>query len=260
MFVFVRHTWIVILCLFFSPALAQETLTLCSADSPPWTIQKSNSPSDIEGLAVDIMSELFSRADTPVEMVALPFKRCLENTQSGELDGCFMTIKNPEREMYAEFTDSYLTIPTYVYYSLEKFEQFEWDSLEDLKPYRIGVQRGFKYGPAFTKALKDVPLKIVEVSDVSEGVGMLFLDRIDLILINEFRFDYLMQQEPVHRGKLDRAQKPVGIGHVYIAISKQSPNVSIVPKLNRILADMTSDGTIDKIVHPVVNPWDGIPE
>ncbi|QGY41791.1 transporter substrate-binding domain-containing protein [Pseudodesulfovibrio cashew] len=252
--VFIRYLWIVLIFSFFSPAHAQETLTLCSADSPPWTIQNSSSPTDIEGLAVDIMYELFDRAHTEVQMVALPFKRCLANTQSGELDGCFMTIKNAERETYAEFTDSYLTIPTYAYYSLKKFDQFEWDSWEDLKPYRLGVQRGFKYGRAFTDALKSMPFKIVEVSDVSEGVGMLFLDRIDLMLTNEFRYEYMIRQHPAYEGKLAHALKPIGIGQVYIAISKNSPHVSIVPKLNEIIANMKSDGSLQKIVHPTPRP------
>lgn len=248
--VFSGCLWVAILFFGLSSAHAQDKLALCSGDSPPWTIKTGRSPSDIKGLAVDLMSELFRRADTHVEMVALPFKRCLDNTQSGELDGCFMTIKNAERETYAEFTDSYLTIPTYVYYSPYKFGKFEWESWEDLKPYRIGVQRGFKYSRAFTDALKQVPLTIVEVSDVAEGVGMLFLDRLDLILINEFRFDYLSKTHPEYQARLSRAQKPVGIGHVYIAISKKSPNVSIVPKLNEIIEEMKSDGTIQKIVHP----------
>lgn len=246
----IRYMWVIIPFLFLSPAHAQEKLTLCSADSPPWTIQKSKSPSDIEGLAVDIMDELFKRAGADIHLVALPFKRCLENTKSGELDGCFMTIKNKEREQYAEFSDSYLEIPTYVYFSPDKFGQFEWNSWEDLKPYKIGVQRGFKYGPSFTTASKNMPLRIVEVSDVTEGAGMLLLGRIDLLLINEFRYDYLLLHHPEFRGKLSRAQRPVGIGHVHIAISKRSPSASLIPKLNAVIQEMTSDGTIQKIVHP----------
>jgi len=96
-----------------------------------------------------------------------------------------------------------------------------------------------------------VPLKIVEVSDVSEGVGMLLLDRIDLILINEFRYNYLKQTHPEYK-ILSRAQKPVGIGDVYIAISKQSENVSIVPKLNEIIIEMKTDGSIKEIVQSPV--------
>ncbi|WP_319585013.1 transporter substrate-binding domain-containing protein [uncultured Pseudodesulfovibrio sp.] len=240
--------WILILFLWASLAGAQEKLTLCSADSPPWTIKTGSSPSEIKGLAVDLMLELFRRADAQVEMVALPFKRCLDNTRSGELDGCFMTIKNAERESYAEFSEPYLSIPTYVYYSSERFGCFEWKRWEDFKPYRLGVQRGFKYGREFTEALKRHRLKVVEISDVAEGVGMLLLDRVDFVLTNEFRYDYLMQTHPQYQGRLSRSYKPIAVGRVYIAISKRSPNVAIIPKLNRILGEMRDDGTISRIV------------
>ena len=225
-------------------------MILCSADSPPWTIKTGDSPSKIKGLAVDLMSELFRRADMQIQMVALPFKRCLKETKDGTLDGCFMTIKNTERESYAEFSDAYLAIPTYVYYSLDRLDRFEWDVWEDFKAYTIGVQRGFKYGQAFTNALERVPLKIVEFSDVNKGIEMIRSGRIDLILINEYRLNYLLMRCPEHQHRLARAQKPVATGLVYIAISKRSPNVSIIPKLNEILAEMESDGTIDRIVHP----------
>lgn len=249
--VFFRCLWIVILFSTFSPAHAGHELLMCSAVSPPWTIKKSDSPSDIEGMAVDIMSEVSRRGGFFFKIEALPFKRCLKYIEHGIYDGCYMTIKNAQRESYAEFTDSYLEIPTYVYYDSSRVDSFEWNSWEDLKSYRIGSQRGFRYGQAFTNAKDQVPLRIVEIPSVKVGFEMILKGRLDLVLSNEYRFKYLAKLHPELQGRFSRAQKPVGVGSLYIAMSKKSPHVSlVVPRLNEILAKMKADGTIQKIVHP----------
>ncbi len=240
--------WIAVLFIGCLPVNAHEKLSLCSADSPPWTIKTGYSPYAVAGLAVEIMSELSRRADISIEMQALPFKRCLEYTRYGVNDGCFMTIKNAERESYAHFTDSYLSIPTYVYYETARLGIFEWNSWDDLKNYRIGSQRGFRYGQEFTHAKQSVPLRLSEINSVKIGLDMLLKGRVDLVLSNEYRFEYLMKIHPELKGRFSRAQKPVAIGHVYIAISKKSPNAAIVQKLNKALGEMKSDGTIQKIV------------
>ncbi|NDV28608.1 ABC transporter substrate-binding protein [Desulfovibrio sp. JC010] len=242
--------WIIILFLTSLPVHAQDKLTLCSADSPPWTIKNGDSPTDIGGLAVDIMNELSRRSGITVHMEALPFKRCLKYTEHGVFDGCFMTIKNAEREVYAEFTDPYLSIPTYIYYNPDILGRVEWETWADLKPYTIGSQRGFKYGQEFTNAVVEIPLKIIEIQSVKSGLVMLSKGWVDLVLSNEFRFNYLMEKYPEFQGMFSRAEKPIAVGHVYMAVSRKSPHVALVPKLNEVLDKMKSDGTIEKIVHP----------
>lgn len=247
---------IIVLCLFslmiwnFQPGFAQTPLQLCAAHYPPWIISENDSSSGISGITIDVMTELFSRADVPVQLAALPFSRCLNYTEMGKnYDGCFMTIKNAERESYARFTESYVSVPTYLFYHQDRFDEFQWDKWEDLQGYSLGIQRGFRYGQEFTKAVERLNLDIKPTNDISQSIKKVIAGRIDFVLVNRYRLHYLISQNPQFADQLKMAEKRVGTGKFYLAISKKSPAADMVPKLNDVIRQMKTDGSLEAIIN-----------
>ncbi len=48
--------------------------------------------------------------------------------------------------------------------------------------------------------------------------------------------------------QLKMANKPVETGKIYFAISKKSPAVKFIPKLNETIERMSTDGSIETII------------
>ncbi len=78
--------------------------------------------------------------------------------------------------------------------------------------------------------------------------------RIDFVLVNAARFKYLSDRNPEIAKQLKKADKPVNTGKIYFAISKKSPAVKFIPNLNKVIEQMTKDGSIEAIVNAGIQP------
>lgn len=227
---------------------ADQKFKMCAANSPPWTMPTDDLIPKAYGIVVNIMTEMFSQADLSIQMDILPFRRCLNYVKEGVQDGSFMIIKNAKREEYAIFTDPYLYIPTYLFYDKDRFSDFQWNAWENLQGYHIGIQQGFRYGQAFTSASERLKLRLEPTAHIRQSIEKLLAGRIDFVLVNKARFKYLADKDPKIAERLRMADKPVSTGKIYFAISKKSPAVKFIPKLNEIIEKMTMDGSIETIV------------
>jgi len=230
------------------PGPCSEKMVLCAANYPPWIIVEDTKGKKLSGLSINIMKEISNRLDIEFELSALPFKRCLAYTENCAVDGCFMTIKNAKRESYADYTDYYVAVPSYVFYLSDAFTDFQWEKWQDLIGYAIGIQRAFRYGPEFSHAAEKYKYDLIPSNDIVSSLKMALLKRVDLVVINKYRFNYLAGIHPAFSDKFKSADKSVGTGYFYMAISKKSRFRTMVPGINRIIRQMKDDGTIEKLI------------
>ncbi len=122
-----------------------------------------------------------------------------------------------------------------------------YKELNDLKPYRIGVVRGFVNTAEFDAA--DY-LHKEEVTTNLMNIKKLLAERVDLIVADKFVGFYLLNKYLPHMfGQIESISPPLQDKKLYLCISKKSDNADLKVKIfNKGLKEMHEDGTFDKIL------------
>jgi polar amino acid transport system substrate-binding protein len=231
----------VAVAIFSSATLAAErTLNIAAYDYPPYFSK------DLEngGFMTEIIVEAFKRSGHNVEIPFLPWKRALEGTKSGKHDGLFTIWYRPEREEWFVYSDP-LPANELGFYK-RKDQDISFKTIEDLKPYTIGVGRGYALPPGFDEA----SLKISEVKDDEVSLRKLHKGRVDLVLTDKILGKYIIDTRiPEAIPDLEWLEPAAHIDIQYLVISKKAPYYdAILASFNEALAAMRADGTLKSIM------------
>jgi polar amino acid transport system substrate-binding protein len=242
------------LCPLFFPisAFCQDLgkITLGGFDYPPFYSRENG---EIQGIAVELIDELSKRLNIDTELRIYPLKRALSYMKKGLMDGAMFLIKTPERAEYLHYSDPIITIRGLIWSVADrKGGPVEFETLEDLRPYRIGVTIGYSYGKEFDKFLKT--MKVYEVPMDLHNYKKLLLHRIDIFPGNEIVAKGLFKKHPELRGKFIHSSKSFIEWTLHMTVSKKSPFASMIPEINRVLADFKNEGFIDEIVRKYTEP------
>lgn len=215
---------------------------------PPFVLGKEGGKAQ-GGISIELCQEIFSRLGIPFSSQLHPWKRALVYLKTGEADFTFPLIQNEERSVDIAFTDTVMTDKSRVWFlGARKGGPIEWETITDLKPYRIGIVSGYSHGELFNQAIKDGILKTEPCISYEQGIRKLLHSRMDLLLGNESVIYSLIRSHPEWKGKLKYASK-ISSQHFYrIGISKKSPAMVLIPEINRLIGEMKTDGTIDRIL------------
>lgn len=234
------------------PVFSQEIrqVTFVSDPWPPFTIGKEGGPAQ-GGISIEICREIFSRLGLNFASRLLPWKRAMVYLKTGEADLTFPLIQNQERSTYIAFTDIVMNDKSRVWFLAQRNGSLiEWESVEDLKPYTIGIVSGYTHGEIFEQAIGKGILKTERCISYEQGIRKLIHSRMDILLGNESVIYSLIRSHPEWKGKLKFTPK-FSSQHAYrIGVSRKSPIVGLIPEINRLILEMKTDGTIDQILSP----------
>lgn len=152
-----------------------QTVRLTSGDWPPYT--GKNLPGF--GIMPRIISQAFAIKGIAVDyMFVDSWSRAYVLAQKGKCDGSLAWAVTPERKK-----DFYFSAPVahhdYVFFHLKE-TPFHWETLEDLKPYRISTTRSYFYGSAFENMAKKGVLRVFETYEDKAHFRDLIQGRIDI--------------------------------------------------------------------------------
>lgn len=219
---------------------AERTLNIAATEWPPFYGKdlKNN------GFMTEIVREAFKRADHEVTIKFLPWKRALEGTKSGKHDGLYTVYYRKEREEWFVFSNP---LPANVWgFYRRKGSNISFDKFEDLKPYTIGVVRGYVVPPGFEEA----KLKTALAKDDEENLRKLHKGRLDLVLTDKIVAKYIIDTKiPDAMSTLEWLDIPVSTEIQYLVFSKKAPDYkAVLAGFNKGLAAMTADGTLKSIM------------
>lgn len=227
-------------------AWSQETkaIQLVGFDYAPFYQEKDGT---INGIAVELAREIFARLGMQPDVSIFPLKRALALLRHGQADGTMILIKTSEREEFLRFTQPIMTVRGLMWSLADREDgSIQFDELEDLKQYRIGVTRGYSYGPDFDRLLEKMNADIAN-SDYSNYLKLL-QHRIDVFPGNEIVAQGLFKEYPELQGKFVHSQKAFMEWDLRIAISRKSQHASMLPAIDAVLSDLKNEGVVDKIV------------
>ncbi len=226
---------------------AKTVYTFCEDPWPPFTIgYKGMAPTG--GISVKILEEIFAQMEgVEIKMILLPWKRCLHDVESGNIDGLMMALKSKQRP-YLIYPEPVLNYNVRLFYLKNKFpEGFQWNGVEDLSQYWIGLLAGSTMGEQFDTAMEKGILKVEQSRDFELNFRKLMIQRVDLVVSNEIVGDYWAHQNGVSH-LIEKHPKSVLESPYYIPISKKSSLVQHLPTLNRVILQLKESKAIQRIV------------
>jgi polar amino acid transport system substrate-binding protein len=220
----------------------EKHVILTSAEFPPYCGEQLESP----GVVVEVIVEAYKRVGYTVEIQYRPWKRALEEAKEGAYDGTFTLWHTTEREQWFLFSES-LEVPNQISLLKRKGEDIPFNTLEDLKPYTIGIVRGYANPPEFENATY---LQKEEVKEDVFNLKKLLGKRIDLVLIDKGVGMFLMKNQfPESQDAVEWLEPPLQVIPQYLGISKKTADSQQkLDDFNLGLKRISEDGTLQKIL------------
>lgn len=194
---------------------------------------------NIDGIAVDIIREMFKRADIQYNMtLRFPWDRIYKLALEKPGYGVFVTARLPERENLFKWVGP---IGPDDWVLLGKSDStISLNSLDDAKQYRVGAYKG----DAIAEYLVEKGLEPITALRDQENAKKLMAGQIDLWASGDPAGRYLAKQEGISGLKtilrFDSAE-------LFLALNKEVPD-EVVQKLQAELDKMRSEGFVDEIL------------
>lgn len=230
----------------YHPAQGGETreLRLAAFNYPPFYWEEAG---QVQGIAVDLVHELFSRMDRRISLTLYPLKRALEYTREGRADGIMILIKTKERSVFLEYTDPVMTVRGLIWSRAGRpGGPIEFYRLEDLKAYKTGATLGYSYGQALDRLLNTMDVERV-ASDYL-NYKKLLAGRIDIFPGNEIVARGLFKRHKELQGEFVHSDRSFIEWVLHMGISKKSSLVMDIPRINAVLSDLRAEGFLDRVV------------
>jgi len=226
------------------PAFSTEkTLPLASLELPPFNYIKDGKPA---GASVEFVRELFSRMGYEITVTLLPFKRGKLMTARGEYAGLFTIVKSPERLKHYYYPNP-ITVNKNVFFK-RKEDELRWDTMDDLKNYRLGLTEGYSYPPVLQAAIDRNVFRTVDrltkETPTILQLRKLAKKRIDFFMTEVGEGLFYKKLHTSEFDSIDYNPKPVGpVKNWYFVFSKKWPDAEkLVREFNAELENMISEG------------------
>lgn len=203
------------------------------------------------GLAVNLVTQVFAHAGYQVEMQFMPWQRVSEGMSSGNIDMSVGSWYNETRARETQFTDSYLNNELVII--KRKQDKLTYSTADEFKSYiekrgyRLGVFKDYGYGEEFSEIAPLVSLNFYkyckqmlrDVANKSTDIALLDNWTVSNSLINSKNIaDHLEIMPPlIQRG-------------LHVTISKQRDDHKLIAEaFNKSLSQMKKDGSYQAILN-----------
>jgi len=234
-------TSLISICLWPHTAGAERQILLAATEYPPYYGAKLHN----QGVITEIIREAFKRSGYEVEIRFLPWKRALEATRRGEFDALFTAWYRENRTQWFDFSDP-LPIANQIGFYKRVNRHIAFRSIEELRPYKIGIVRGYSNPVDFDQAGLDTEA----VTDDRLNMKKLAAGRIDLVLIDRVIGQYIIDTDlPESANLLEWIDPPLKTDDQYLIFSKNVSDFAVKrAAFNRGLRHIIKTGQVRKII------------
>jgi polar amino acid transport system substrate-binding protein len=235
----VLTAWVV---LALAPGLAfAEKVAVVTEEMPPYNFIDEKDQL-VTGLSTELVHEVLKRANVEYQVKVFPWARAYRLAQEAPNVAIYSMGRNEEREKLFKWVGVVVNREVFLY-KLKGRPDVKANSLEDLKPYRLG---GIRDG-ARTMYLRKEGLVVEEATDDASNIKKLQSRRIDAFPIDEPNLVYLSGKNNVDFDSMERLLKLEKMsGNMYLAFSLNTADET-VEKCRTALDSMVKDGTFAKI-------------
>ncbi len=160
----------------YGKAADTSSLIIVSDPYEPFVFPPNTS---LKGLDYEVTQAVFRQLNIPIEIKFYPWKRCLRMVKDRKADAILDLAITEERKTFLFFPEELLSDSSLIIFYHKDYPP-KVNSIDDLKQYRIGIQRGYEY----PKRLSDVLMKRQYVASMEQNFKKLIINRIDLTIEN----------------------------------------------------------------------------
>lgn len=239
-----RLYWILPILLACVCAQAKSYRVLAEDNWPPFSyVEKGR----LQGVSVDLVRAALELESAEVDLLKVPYLRCLALTAIGKEPGCFNSAKNQELVEKYIFPDEHLfrsrgLIVTNRHVKKSKIIRV----VRDLEGETVALPSGFPFGKEFDDNKKIQ--KHFTANDMT-SLKLVVTGRINYAAIDEMVLYYYLQKNPHFRGKintiLELSNEPI-----YVHFSRSHPQSrELREKLDRGLRKLKATEDYARIMH-----------
>lgn len=224
-------------------AMAGERLRIGAEDD--WSPYSSSIQGKPQGFAVDLVRAAWAAAGVDVELVPLPYARCMKEVDRGDLAGCFNTLRDPVQESrYRWHQQALFQARIGIYGRVTPGELSKPLGLENLRGKRIGTTHGYDYGAAFDG--DPTMLRDEAPSDLS-SLRKLVAGRVDYALVFDRVANAIAKTHP-DLGKGFALHGVLVAPYLYLSFSPKHPDIDrLVLLFDQGLAKVRKSGEYARI-------------
>jgi len=211
-----------------------------------------DSTGEAKGIFYDVLTEAFKRMHIPLQNQLYPWSRTQKIVQEGDADG-MVTVYTKARQKIFKATDPIVTVEERIFtnkHNPKLSKILTVHSLADLKQFIIVDTADAGWS---RENLKN--MHVTWVPTAESALHMIAVNRADIYLMSNFSGPYFIKEQIEKNGPLHKQLKTVVMGKhpittmkYQLLIRKKSPYVSIIDKFNKVLHQMHTDGTYQKIL------------
>lgn len=193
-----------------------------------------------------VTEELFKRMELPLQFQRLPAERSLQRVNEGidDMECCRKDLAATEHY------PNLMAVPESVYQvritAFTANPSVRITNWEELKPYTVGVVRGYKHPTAKLTQLQHD--KIVTVDKPSSLIHMLNKGRVDVAVLHHEDGMELIQRFQYH--EIVAQRPPLAQFPIHLMIHKK--HQAMLERLSATILQMKIDGTIDSLAEQVM--------
>jgi polar amino acid transport system substrate-binding protein len=250
-----RNTTLVCLVLFAAGAFSAcntksnpnspDGLAVIASGHPEWPPIMFQSGSAIDGAGPALLKKILDGAGVTA---TFPYTGTWDQVQAkartGEVDMLVAAYKTTERQGYMLYSDAYTTDPVAIYVARGKAFPFpSWDVLIGKKGIAMV---GDSYGQAFDD-FAAARLTLTRATTTAEAFNLIASGQGDYFLYSLYAGDdYLKKARAA--SQFESLPTFVSEENFYITISKNSPFVKYLPRINQAIAKYKADGTVTALI------------
>jgi polar amino acid transport system substrate-binding protein len=196
------------------------------------------------GLSSRIITEAFKRSGYAVTITFRPWNRALHEVKFGKYDALYCAYHTEERATTYGISDSYGESVLGFFKRQDTAVHFQ--SLPDLKPYKIGVTLGYANTPEFDRA--DYLTKDFALTE-EQSMKKLIAGRMDLVLMDKRVGFFILDSLPGRHSPIVFIEPPLQRKPLYMLFSKEIKGWKTrVEAFNAGLHSIREDGTYSDLL------------
>jgi polar amino acid transport system substrate-binding protein len=195
------------------------------------------------GIYPAIVAAAFAKMGEPLRTDVQPFRRMIAGLGDGTLAGGSVVL-TPERAAVAAFSAPYFieTVGAYTRAGAPVLH-----TIGDLRGKRVGVIRGWSYGPEFDEARKAGAFTAEEVDTDLANFRKLALGRLDAVMATTPAGELLRRQGEFAR--FGTAPQPLLSAPIRLAINRNDARRRVLERFDVVIEQMRRSGEIDAIAN-----------
>jgi len=217
-------------------------------EAPPIVWEKNGK---LVGVGPEAATRILTKLQTPFIIKSTgTWKQVQQKAKTGAIDLIVSAYENKERRQYMEYSIPYLKSPVII--AVKKGNAFPFRSWQDLVGKKGVANTGESFGEKFDAFIRE---KLdVEYMPYRRAFEMMKLGTADYLIVDLYPaviYSKLLNVED----KVEFLDNPATVQQFHMTLSKKSPFLCLLPKINKQISTMKKEGLFTRMVKEQYNSW-----